>query len=373
MSKPNISAFITIVTNMVNELNTTFPEHSHLWKEWNSTTLDELSHKAYIKKTDELYAFCKTVCSTQFHYIVCQDVELFAEPGRATFLPGVDFADLFYCKGISDHTQSALWNYIKLIAITVSKDGDDEDVELQDKINDIASELESMFSAAATGDIDTAVPAASADPADPPVDVMNGKLGALARDVAEEIGGEFADIIGSDLNAPGTTITDVMQRLMRNPGKLTSLVQSVSSKLTDKMGKGDITNDELMREAAQFMGGLNAPDLANGLSGSSFQDIMKTVSKAMAGMQGMPGASGTVPPRPTTDMATRDTTENTWTSKVKKRAANKKAMAALTASIPPPAPAAPLSPADTAALDDILVAALADSVGPAHKRNKKRT
>jgi hypothetical protein len=185
---------------------------------------------------------------------------------------------------------------------------------------------------------------------------MDGKLGALARDVADEIGGEFADMMGG---AECANISEVMQKLMKNPAKLASLVQTVSSKLNDKVGSGDISNDELMREAAQFMKGMGAG--AGGAEGAPFQDIMKTVTQAMSGMGGLR------PPAPSAAAPGAPPVANKWSDKVKQRAATKKAVDALKAIAP-----APAAPAVTdAALDDILVAALADSVGPANVRKER--
>jgi hypothetical protein len=58
---------------------------------------------------------------------------------------------------------------------------------------------------------------------------------------------------------------------------------------------------------------------------------------------------------------------NKWSDKVKQRAATKKAVEALKAI----APAAPAPAMTDAALDDILIAALADSVGPANVRKER--
>jgi hypothetical protein len=353
-------AFIKIVTDMTADLSATFPEKAHLWEKWTAAKMDELPHRVYVTETATLFEFCRNVCAEHFFSILYQDADLFDAPGRAEFLPGVDFADLFHCAGVSDNTRAALWNYIRLVAFTVAGDlgglaGDD----MGSKLADAAREIETFF--ATQKQSDTPVAAAAAGPVGvpEPAGPMDGKLGALARDVADEIGGEFADMMGG---AECANISDVMQRLMKNPAKLASLVQTVSSKLNDKVGAGDISNDELMREAAQFMKGMGAG--AGGADGAPFQDIMKTVTQAMAGMGGMGGLRPPAPPAAAPGVAP---VANKWSDKVKQRAATKKAVEALKAI----APAAPAPAMTDAALDDILIAALADSVGPANVRKER--
>jgi hypothetical protein len=348
-------AFIKIITDMTADLGATFPEKAHLWEKWTAVKLDELPHRLYVTEIADLFEFCRSVCAEHFFSILYQDADLFDAPDRAVFLPGVDFADLFHCEGVSDNTRTALWNYIRLIAFTVAGDlgglaGDD----MGSKLADAARDIEAFF--ATQKQSDTPVAAAGPTGVPEPAGPMEGKLGALARDVADEIGGEFADMMGG---AECANISEVMQKLMKNPAKLASLVQTVSSKLNDKVGSGDISNDELMREAAQFMKGMGAG--AGGAEGAPFQDIMKTVTQAMSGMGGLR------PPAPSAAAPGAPPVANKWSDKVKQRAATKKAVDALKAIAP-----APAAPAVTdAALDDILVAALADSVGPANVRKER--
>jgi hypothetical protein len=355
-------AFIKIVTDMTADLSATFPEKAHLWDKWTSVKLDELPHRVYVQETETLFEFCRNVCAEHFFSILYQDADLFDAPGRAEFLPGVDFADLFHCEGVSDNTRAALWNYIRLIAFTVAGDlgglaGDD----MGSKLADAAREIETFFATQKSTEPIPATAAAGPAGVPEPAGPMDGKLGALARDVADEIGGEFADMMGG---AECANISDVMQKLMKNPAKLASLVQTVSSKLNDKVGSGDISNDELMREAAQFMKGMGAG--ADGMGGAPFQDIMKTVTQAMAGMGGLGGLRPSAPPAaPGAPPAA--VCANKWSDKVKQRAATKKAVEALKAI----APAAHAPAMTDAALDDILVAALADSVGPANVRKER--
>ena len=79
--------------------------------------------------------------------------------------------------------------------------------------------------------------------------MFTGKLGDLAREIAEETAGEI------NMDTEGETdINKVFQKMFKNPGQLMNLVQNVGGKLEEKMKSGDISEAELMKEATQMMG-----------------------------------------------------------------------------------------------------------------------
>jgi uncharacterized protein (DUF885 family) len=78
--------------------------------------------------------------------------------------------------------------------------------------------------------------------------MMNGKLGKLAREIAEETA---ADLNINMENAE--SINDVFKRLIKNPTKLLSLVKNVGSKLDEKLKSGDMKESELLEEASELM------------------------------------------------------------------------------------------------------------------------
>jgi hypothetical protein len=49
---------------------------------------------------------------------------------------------------------------------------------------------------------------------------------------------------------------DIMFNLMKNPNKISGLVKRVTSKLQEKIASGEISNEELMKEASEMMGKL---------------------------------------------------------------------------------------------------------------------
>jgi hypothetical protein len=72
-------------------------------------------------------------------------------------------------------------------------------------------------------------------------DLMNGKIGTLAKEIAEE-----AKIsIGDE--------KDFMQNVMKNPQKILSLVKNIGGKLEEKISSGQVKESELLEEATQIM------------------------------------------------------------------------------------------------------------------------
>ena len=80
--------------------------------------------------------------------------------------------------------------------------------------------------------------------------IFDGKIGKLAKELAEEISGDFNDLVGD--TTEGTT-QDVLKNLMKNPKKMMGLVKKVGDRLTQKMDSGEISKDEIMKEAGDIM------------------------------------------------------------------------------------------------------------------------
>jgi hypothetical protein len=116
--------------------------------------------------------------------------------------------------------------------------------------------------------------------------LLNGKIGALAKEIAEETAGELD--LGIDLENPEQlNMGNVFQKLFKNPGKLMNMVKNVGQKLDDKFKKGDIKESELMQEASELLNSMkNMPGMGN-LSSMLSQLGMK-------GMGGLGGKGGKV-------------------------------------------------------------------------------
>jgi len=253
--------FKPIILDLVNDLTTTFPEYSELWKSWQTAEPAEF---------DTLFQYCLTVYPERFFDILYQNVDIFGKESTSNtmFLPNVDFKVLFNCDGVTDNTKKTLWKYLQLILFNVVGsiddktkfgdaasmfDGIDEKV-LQDKLKETMEGIGDLFK-----DNEFTFDKADGGGGMPKVDdihehlkgIFDGKIGKLAKELAEEISGDFADIVGD--GDEGATTQDVIKKMMKNPKKMMDLVKTVSDKLTNKIDSGEITKEEIMKEAGGIM------------------------------------------------------------------------------------------------------------------------
>lgn len=201
-----------------------------------------------------------------------QDIDL-------CFLPGIDFRVLWRAN-ITDNTRSTIWKYLQLFlfdAISDMTDGSsfgdtaklfeaiDEDV-FRSKLEETISQMQTMFEAdnsnACSDDEESADRPNIPNPEEIHEHVsamMDGKLGALAKEIAEETAEEM-DI---DIEDSGN-INDVFKKLFKNPTKLMSLVQNVGSKIDKKLKDGNIKESELIEEATELIKKMkNTPGMGN--------------------------------------------------------------------------------------------------------------
>ena len=105
--------------------------------------------------------------------------------------------------------------------------------------------------------------------------LFDGKIGALAKEMAEDIAEDFKDVLGNDIDNV-TNPQDVIKQLMKNPAKISKLIKTVSSKLDTKMKDGSISKDEIMKEAGDMMSQMKQ---MGGMD--NMKEMFETMSKSM--------------------------------------------------------------------------------------------
>jgi hypothetical protein len=78
--------------------------------------------------------------------------------------------------------------------------------------------------------------------------MMEGKLGKLAMELAEETAAELDLDIDESKDAK-----DVFQKLFKNPGKLMNMVKNIGGKIETKIKSGEIKESELMSEGMDLL------------------------------------------------------------------------------------------------------------------------
>ena len=107
---------------------------------------------------------------------------------------------------------------------------------------------------------------------------MNGKLGELAKELAEETAKDF-DLNEDNIKDP----KDIFKTLFKNPQKLMNLVKNVGTKLDQKMKSGDIKESELLEEASNMFNnmknvpGMNNDNMKDIFNNFNIGDLMKNM------------------------------------------------------------------------------------------------
>jgi hypothetical protein len=107
--------------------------------------------------------------------------------------------------------------------------------------------------------------------------LFEGKIGKLAKEMAEEISEDFSDLIDDDMKN-STNTQDVLKKLMKNPTKIMELMKKVGGKLDAKMKSGEISRDEIMKEAGDLLGKMK--DMGGK---DQFNEMFKNLAKNMGG------------------------------------------------------------------------------------------
>ena len=265
----------------------------------------------------------------RFFDILYQNEDIFKADSAVNvlFLPGIDFKMLFCCEGVSEATKKTMWKYLQLILFSVIggiKDkstfgesmnlfnGIDEQ-ELQGKLKETMENLTQFF----TNSMDemeegekrsesegekhsdkqsekpneenpfekffAGMPSGAKMEGMPNLEnlqdhlkgLFNGKIGSLARELAEEISDDFSDLMDGE----PTSTNDVLKSLMKNPKKIMDLMKKVGTKLDKKMSEGDISREELMKEASEMLSKMKE------MGGTDqFNEMFKNLAKNMGGM-----------------------------------------------------------------------------------------
>ena len=305
-----LTDFKKVIIDMTNDILNTFPEYHEtlhvdlkqligLDKD-NKDSNDSNNSEYDIEKDESLknvFLHCKSIYPDKFFDILYQTESIFTNDNddktkSAEFLPGIDFK-VIWKENISDKTRETIWKYLQLVLFTIitgvsngESFGDTAKLfeainqdEFKSKLEETISQMQNVFDmktpnkdgSVDNGDNDDedddnkgsmpsmpgmpSMPNINLDDLPNPNDIhehvnkmMDGKLGKLAREIAEETA---ADLNINTENAE--SVNDVFKRLFKNPTKLMGLVNNVGGKLDEKLKSGDINETELLKEASVIM------------------------------------------------------------------------------------------------------------------------
>lgn len=307
--------FTKVIKDFVKDIKITFPEYAPLINKWwkspeSFSYIDnEDERQIHIEKAENvsikfLFTFCKKKLPPRFFDILYQNEDMFKEDSEVDteFLPHIYFKNLWGFD-ITQKTRDTVWKYLQLILFSIvgtldNKEAFGDTAKLFDAINqdDFKTKLEESlskihelfdmsnnFSESFEGfeglgaNINMEDMPKANDIHDHITGMLDGKLGKLAKEIAEET----AESINIDMENV-TDMKDVLNNLIKNPTKLMGLVKNVGDKLDSKIKSGDIKESELIAEASEIMSKMkNMPGM---------DDIQSLLSKM--GVNGLGGMGG---------------------------------------------------------------------------------
>ena len=261
--------FVTIINDFTRDILNTFPECESailLW--WNN---EDSTKQDIDTRTEKVFKHCLKTYPERFFDILNKNETIFkVESSVSTeFLPYIIFKHLWKCE-ITEKTKDSIWKYLQLILFSVinsvkdySSFGDTanmfnsiDETDFKNKLHEALTNVQDKFTASP----DTPNPLPSADDIHSHMNgMLNGKLGDLAKEIAEETAGSL------DIDFENVTgVQDIFQSLFKNPTKLMNIVKNVGEKLDTRIKSGDLNQAELMSEATEMMSKMkNMPGLEN--------------------------------------------------------------------------------------------------------------
>ena len=314
--------FIKIVNDFTNDLKISYPELSE-----NFETID---YQAY-------YNYCKNIYPENFFNVLYENEDLFKNDETKYLLPNINFETIMCDESLSSQSKKTIWKYLQLLLFCIcnnvnnKKDFGDANYlfeainedELHSKIQETMkemkniflnmnnednsnnpfdeftnvfsdiSDLENMFEGDNSENVFSGL---SGEPnlgegmfenmmdADKMKEhlsgIMNGKIGSLAKEIAEEATKELG-LEGENMDE--NSQHEFMKNLFKNPTKILSIVKNIGSKLEEKFKSGEMKESELLEEAQEIMSKMkDMPGLKNMMSSMGLNPGGKFDFKSMA-------------------------------------------------------------------------------------------
>jgi len=305
----NLIEFSKIVKDLLNDLLNTFPDKTEniILKDENMVRIMKYEfnkentelEEEFITSATILYNFCKNVFPLKFFDILYQNEEIFSNETELFLLPNINFVELYF-DTTSNQTKETLWKYLQLILFTIITNIQDKESfgnneklfeainsdEFKNKLQETVKSMENLFSQNEFVDSSDNSPfenifgSMNIDPSNidnlPDTDIIhdhinkliNGKLGNLAKELAEETTKDL------DIDLENVSdVNDVFKNLFKNPGKLMGIVNKISGKLDEKMKDGSLKESEILEEASEIFKNMqDMPGMGN------FKDIFKSMN-----------------------------------------------------------------------------------------------
>ncbi len=272
--------FAKVIKDFVGDLKTTFPEYSSLISKWwkDSSSFDYIENEeernkaieaSEITSTKLVFSFCQKKLPPRFFDILYKNEDIFKADyeGDTEFLPHIHFKSLWQFD-LSQTTRDTIWKYLQLLMFSIVSSLNNKEAfgdsaklfeainqdEFKSKLEETLTQMQGLFDMSGNdgenggGNFNMDGMPNANDIQDHITGMLDGKLGKLAKEIAEET----AEGLNMDMENV-TDVKDVFQKLIKNPTKLMGLVKTVGDKLDTRIKSGEIKESELIAEASELM------------------------------------------------------------------------------------------------------------------------
>ena len=267
----SLISFNNLIIDFLHDLLSTFPEYEvHI-----TQNLDKI--KINIETQDYIKPFMKHIKPYVLD-ISNKNKEIFTN--NIVLIENIDFEKIFN-SNITDTTEQAIWKYIHSLyllgnniissgktdmdnVLNFLKDGGDNSLtELSQQAQGLLNIIKHLEEPATTNETFTGNEPEKSN--EPQLDHLFGdsKIGELAQELAGEI--NIGDLgLTDDMN---DNPSKLLESLMSgdNSQNLMSMIQTVGSKIQNKISTGEVNEEQLLTEAQKMMGSLGNNDLLSGL------------------------------------------------------------------------------------------------------------
>jgi hypothetical protein len=242
MSPPE---FYKVAKDLVTDLSTTFPEllpykNAHLTLIAGSELAEQMPPELQAAY-DALFEHMLAVFPSKIMDVLAQNDSIFEQ--EFLIFPEVDLAFIWKLPNITAKTKETIWKYLKLFMLLIVGNISDgsafgerfNNADLQQKMEEATADIHKFFT-------DTKLP----DPAslkEHMEGLMGGKLGALAKEIADETVGDASP--------------EKLQGMLKNPSEMMGLVKKVGDKIDSQIKSGKLKESELLAEATEMLGKIN--------------------------------------------------------------------------------------------------------------------
>jgi hypothetical protein len=231
--------FNRVIKDFIQDIVLTYPELEVSLQE----DVRRIHSQELIPMTPELqgsyvivYEHVLQILPTKFFDILYEKVELFES--ACLFLPGIDFKTLWN-ENITEKTKNSIWKYLKLVLLMIIGNGKQDSTmfdninmeDLKSKIDETLKDIHSFFDKSEIPNTDEMKEHLDG--------LMQGKIGRLAKEIAEESIGDNAD--------------DAFKSMFKDPSKMVGLMHNIGDKIDKKIKSGDLKESELMAEAVEML------------------------------------------------------------------------------------------------------------------------